>query len=170
MQETQFNSWVGKICLGIDYPLQYSWTSLMAQLAKNLPAMRETWVGYLGWIPGLGRSPGERKGSLLQYSGLENSCIVHGVANSPTDWATFTFTFFSCHNYCHFPGEGNGNPLQYSCLGNLMNREGWQTMVHGITKSRTQLSTPKKKREAIIVCFHSCKMFRIGKSIETQHR
>ena len=29
---------------GIDYPLQYSWASLVAQLAKNLPAMRETWV------------------------------------------------------------------------------------------------------------------------------
>ena len=32
---------------GIDYPLQYS--SLVAQLVKNLPAMRETWVGSLGW-------------------------------------------------------------------------------------------------------------------------
>ena len=39
-------------------------------------------VGDLGSIPGLGRSPGEGKGSPLQYSGLENSmdCIVHGVA------------------------------------------------------------------------------------------
>ena len=37
-------------------------------------------------IPGLGRSPGERKGYPLQYSGLENStdCIVHGVAESDT--------------------------------------------------------------------------------------
>ena len=29
---------------GIGYPLQYSWTSLVAQLVKNLPAMRETWL------------------------------------------------------------------------------------------------------------------------------
>ena len=29
---------------GIGYPLQYSWPSLVAQLVKNLPAMRETWV------------------------------------------------------------------------------------------------------------------------------
>ena len=29
---------------GIDYPLQYSWASLVAQLAKNLPAIQETWV------------------------------------------------------------------------------------------------------------------------------
>ena len=34
---------------GIRYPLQYSWASLVAQLVKNLPAMRETWVPSLGW-------------------------------------------------------------------------------------------------------------------------
>ena len=34
---------------GKGYPLQYSWASLVAQLVKNLPAMRETWVRSLGW-------------------------------------------------------------------------------------------------------------------------
>ena len=34
---------------GIGYQLQYSWASLVAQLVKNLPAMRETWVPSLGW-------------------------------------------------------------------------------------------------------------------------
>ena len=34
---------------GRGYPLQYSWASLVAQLIKNLPAMRETWVRSLGW-------------------------------------------------------------------------------------------------------------------------
>ena len=38
------------------------------------------------------------------------------------------------------PGEGNGNPLQYSCLGNPMDRETWQATVHGVAKSWTQLS------------------------------
>ena len=33
----------------IGYPLQYSWASLVAQLVKNLPAMRESWVQSLGW-------------------------------------------------------------------------------------------------------------------------
>ena len=33
----------------IGYPLQYSWTSLVAQMVKNLPAMQETWVQSLGW-------------------------------------------------------------------------------------------------------------------------
>ena len=32
------------------------------------------------------------------------------------------------------PGEGNGTPLQYSCLGNPMDRGAWQTRVHGVTK------------------------------------
>ena len=31
-------------------------------------------------------------------------------------------------------GEGNGNPLHYSCLGNPMDREAWQAMVHGVAK------------------------------------
>ena len=30
------------------------------------------------------------------------------------------------------PGEGNGNPLQYSCLGNPMDRGAWRTTVHGV--------------------------------------
>ena len=34
---------------GIDYPLQYSWASFVAQLAKNLPAMQKTWIQSLGW-------------------------------------------------------------------------------------------------------------------------
>ena len=38
------------------------------------------------------------------------------------------------------PGEGNGNPLQYSCLVNLMNREAWRVTVHGVPKRWTQLS------------------------------
>ena len=33
------------------------------------------------------------------------------------------------------PGEGNGNPLQYSCLGNPMDRGAWLAVVHGVTKS-----------------------------------
>ena len=50
-------------------------------------------AGDLGWIPGLGRSPGERKGYLLQYFGLENSMdrIVHGVAKSRTQLSDFRF-------------------------------------------------------------------------------
>ena len=38
------------------------------------------------------------------------------------------------------PGEGNGNPLQYSCLGNPMDRGAWWATVHGVVKSWIQLS------------------------------
>ena len=38
------------------------------------------------------------------------------------------------------PGEGNGNPLQYSCQENPMEGRAWQATVHGVTKSWTQLS------------------------------
>ena len=35
------------------------------------------------------------------------------------------------------PGGGHGNPLQYSCLENLMDRRSWWAIVHRVTKSRT---------------------------------
>ena len=37
------------------------------------------------------------------------------------------------------PGGGHGNPLQYSCLENPMDRGAWHTTVHGVAESRTQL-------------------------------
>ena len=38
------------------------------------------------------------------------------------------------------PEEGNGNPLQYSCLENPMDRRAWWATVYGVAKNRTQLS------------------------------
>ena len=56
----------------------------MAQLVKNPPAMRETWVQFLGQEDPLEKG----KATPLQYSGLENSvdCIIHGVSKSQSDW------------------------------------------------------------------------------------
>ena len=64
--------------------------SLVAQLVKSPPAVRETWVPSLGGE----NSPGEGKGYPLQGSDLENSmdCIVHGVAKSRTRLDDFHFT------------------------------------------------------------------------------
>ena len=75
---------------GIGYPLQYSWASLVAQLVKNLPVMRDTWVWSLGWEDPLEKG----KATTLQYSGLENStdCIVHGVTKSWTQMSNFHFS------------------------------------------------------------------------------
>ena len=36
-----------------------------------------------------------------------------------------------------YPGEGNGNPFQYFCLGNPMDREAWWVIVHGVAESKT---------------------------------
>ena len=111
--------------------------SLVAQRLKRLPAMRETRVRSLG----LEDSPGEGNGNPLQYSCLENpmdggACwaTVHGVAKSQTRLRDFTFTLGSegkgsAYNVGdpdsipgsgRYPGEGNGNPLQYFCLENPM--------------------------------------------------
>ena len=38
-----------------------------------------------------------------------------------------------------YPEEGNGNPFQYSCLENPMDRKAWWAAIHGVTKSQTRL-------------------------------
>ena len=48
-------------------------------------------------------------------------------------------TSYSC-SLTTSSGEGNGTPLQYSCLDNPMDREAWATAVHGVAQSRTPLS------------------------------
>ena len=49
---------------GIGYPLQYSWASLVAQMVKNLPTMRETWVLSLGWEDPLEKGKATHSGIL----------------------------------------------------------------------------------------------------------
>ena len=44
------------------------------------------------------------------------------------------------------PGEGNGNPLQYSCLENPMDRRAWQATVHGVTRAGHDLATKPPPR------------------------
>ena len=65
----------------IGYPLQYSWTSLVAQLIKNPPAMWETWVQSLGWKGPLEKEKATHS-SILAWRIMD--CIVHGVAKSWT--------------------------------------------------------------------------------------
>ena len=96
--------------------------------------------GDLGLIPGLGRSPGEGKVYPLQYSGLENSMDSIPVAllfprtlflslESRLGFDRFSFHFsLSCI------GEGNGNPLQYSCLENPRDRGACWAAVYGVAR------------------------------------
>ena len=78
---------------GIGYPLQYSWTSLVAQMIKNLPVMQETWVRSLGWEDPL------EKGKAIHFSILawripwtEEPGRLHGVQKSRTQLSDFHFT------------------------------------------------------------------------------
>ena len=78
---------------------------VIAQSVKNLPAMQETQLRFLG---------------------QEDS-----------------------------PGEGNGNPLQYSCLENPMDRGAWQATVHGVARVRHHLVTKPPPNLGRIYCFSS---------------
>ena len=49
------------------------------------------------------------------------------------------------------PGEENGNPLQYSCLGHPMDRGAWQATVHGVTKELDTTEQLKQKQQQIII-------------------
>ena len=65
---------------GIAYPLQYSWASLMAQMVKNLPAMRETWIQPLGW-----EEPWRRESQpITVFWPREFHGLVHGATKSRT--------------------------------------------------------------------------------------
>ena len=44
------------------------------------------------------------------------------------------------------PGEGNGNPLQYSCLENSMDRGAWQATVHGVARVGHDLATKERNK------------------------
>ena len=61
------------------------------------------------------------------------------------------------------PGEGNGNPLQYSCLKNPMDGGAWWAIVHGVAKSRIRLSNftslPIGEYLKISLYFQFCRQF-----------
>ena len=95
-----------------------SWATREAQLLKNLPAMQETPVGFLG---ASGSSSGEGKGYPLQYSWA--SLVAQMLKNQPAMW----------EDLGSIPGLGY--PLQYSGLENSI-----CYIVHGVAKNWTQLS------------------------------
>ena len=52
------------------------------------------------------------------------------------------------------PGEGNGNPLQYSCLENCMDRGTWQATVYGVARVRNDLVTKPPQRSYLTLYLH----------------
>ena len=138
------------LCLIEEFPR----ASFVAQLVKNPPAMWETWVRYLGWECPLekGKAPHT---SILVW---RIPCTIQpmGSQRIGQDWVTFPFPFPGGSDWkesaCtvgdpglipglgRSPGEGNGNPLQYSCLENPVDGEAWWATVHRVSKSWRWLS------------------------------
>ena len=106
-------------------------------------------AGDPGSIPGLGRSPGEGNSNSFQYSCLGNPmdrgawwATVHGIARIRHELATKYKTALKImfkkkrerelDPLRSLNGEGNGNPLKHSCLGNPMDRGAWWAAVRGV--------------------------------------
>ena len=68
-------------------------------------------------------------------------------------------------------GEGNGNPLQYSCLENPMDGGAWWATVHGVTKCQTRLSKwlNINQKKNLIVIISIFDQFKIDQQIFTEH-
>ena len=118
----------------------------------------------MGLIPGLGRSPGGGNGNPLQHSCLQDpmnrgtwQATVHGITESQTGLKRVSTHVSAWRGFPggaknlpanagdvdlipglgRSPGGGNGNPLQYSCLENSMNRRAWWVTAHAVAESDT---------------------------------
>ena len=142
----------------------YRLASQVVLVVKNLPASAEA-IRDAGLIPESGRSPRGGQGNPLQYSCLENPmdrgtrrATVHRYIQSQTRLSDLRFHFQVALVIENLPASagdvrdkgsipelgrslrgGQGNPLQYSCLGNPMDRSAWWATVYRITKSWTPL-------------------------------
>ena len=121
-------------------------------MVKHLPAMRETWVQSLGWEdllekemathsstlawripqtekPGRLQSTGHKESDTTErvLMGFPGGSVVKNVPAIAGDMGLIPGSGRS-------PGEGNGNPLHYSCLGNPIDRGAWKARVHGVAK------------------------------------
>ena len=80
----------------------------------------------LKWLGSSSSSRGQNKAASSSSEVKASACNARDLSSIPGSGRS--------------PGEGNGNPLQYSCLENPMDRGAWWATVHGVTKSRTRLS------------------------------
>ena len=143
---------------------------LSGSVVKNPPTIRrhmsrwfEHWVGKIPWRRAWQCTPvflpGEshRQRGLAGYGpwGHEESDVTEATEQAcmhrASWWLSGKESACQCrrHRFDPWvgksPGEGNGHPLQYSCLENPMDRGAWEAMVHGVTKSRTQLKQLSKQ-------------------------
>ena len=149
--------------LEVMYGLWYS--SPVAQRVKCLPAVWETWVLSLGWEDPLEKEMAPHSSILawkILWTEKPGGLQSMGSQRVEHDWAASLWSVVApqvmlvvknppanagdvrdaglISGLRRCPGGGNGNPLQYAFLENPMDRGAWKATVHGIRKSRTQLS------------------------------
>ena len=137
MQETQVRS------LDQEDPLEEGMATHSSILAWRIPRTEEP-----GGLQSMGsqrvrhdllnnnsanlNSPKILSGCLVSLRALQGGSVVKNSPANAGDSGSISGSGIS-------PGGGNGNPVHYSCLENPMDREAWQAIVYGVTKSRTQL-------------------------------
>ena len=123
----------------------HDWSDLAAAAASslsdktyNFPWYSSTWTPYFNTIT---------------FSPLLLHDIVHshGVAKSQTRLSDFTFSF---HFSLSRIGEGNGNPLQCSCLENPRDPGAWWAAVYGVAQSRTRLKRLSSSSSIVHFAFY----------------
>ena len=123
----RFDHWVMKI------PWRREWPPTPVFLPEKSQGQRSL-TGYSPW----GRKESDTTEQLSKYA--HSSLIwVFPWWLSGKDSACQAGDLGSIPQFGRPPGGGNGNPHQYSCLGNPMDRGVWQPIVHGVAKSWTRL-------------------------------
>ena len=113
----------------------------MAQTVKCLSAMQETRVRSLGWEDPLEKEMAAHSSILawkLSWTEEPGRLLSTGSQRVGHDWATSLIKEYLSSRIAF--REGNGTPLQHSCLENPMGGGAWWAAVHGVAGSRTRLS------------------------------
>ena len=119
---------MGSQRVGHDWVTELNWTEASGAGEKWADSTCKISCWLWWWLPSL-----VNKLKVLRYTGcLGGSAIKNPPVN--------TGDVFSIPGSGRYPAEGNGKPLQYSFLGNPMDRRAWQAPVHMVAKSWTQLS------------------------------
>ena len=128
----KFDPWVGKL------PWRRQWQPTPAFLPGEFHGQRSL-EGYSPWVANRTLSTvQEQQQTMLNDFILTSSQVALVVKNPPVN-ARDKRVVGSISGLERFPWGGNGNPLQYFCLENPMDRGAWQATVHTVAKSRTEL-------------------------------
>ena len=95
-------------------------------MVKSLSTMRETQVQALGWEDPLEKEMAIHSSTIAFPGGSGGKASAHNAGDPG-----------SIPGERRSLGEGNGNPLQYSCLENYMHRGAWWAALHEVSKSQT---------------------------------